>query len=341
MAKRTGIALAGNWIIDNVKIVDRWPAEQALATILSESRGTGGSPYNVAVDLYKLDPSIPLETIGLVGRDPSGEYIIGHLRGMGCNTRQLQQTNRAPTSYTDVMSVRSTGARTFFHNRGANAFFGPEHIRCEAIRSRIFHLGYLLLLDQFDKRDKKHGTIAARVLREIRKQGIKTSVDLVSEDSKRFTRVVTPALPHIDYLILNEFEACSTTGHMPRDGKGALDMKAIRASAKALLDEGVHERVVIHAPEGGYSIDRAGRETYQPSLKLPARFIQGTTGAGDAFCAGVLYGLYNNWPIKKSLRLAVCAGAACLSDPTTTAGMRSLGETLALADSYSFRESPM
>ena len=336
MSKRAGIAVAGNWIIDHVKIVDCWPAENTLANILSEGRGTGGAPYNVAVDLRKMDPDIPLECIGLIGRDPDGEFILGHIRALGCNTRQLRQTRAAPTSYTDVMTVQGTGNRTFFHNRGTNALFGYEHFDFDAVHARILHLGYLLLLDQLDRGEPKYRTVAARVLHELRKRGIKTSVDVVSEDSQRFARIVNPTLPYIDYLILNEIEACRTTGHQPRKGK-QLDMAAIRASAKDLLKRGVHELVVVHMPEGGYALDHRSREVFQPSLDLPASYIEGTVGAGDAFCAGMLYGLYNRWPVKKSLRLAVCAGAACLGDPTCTAGMRSLDETFALADKYPFK----
>src|SRR4030095_3381896 len=67
MAQRTGILAGGNWIIDHVKIIDVWPEQDALANIFSRSRGTGGSPYNVLVDLAKLGVQFPLEAVGLVG----------------------------------------------------------------------------------------------------------------------------------------------------------------------------------------------------------------------------------------------------------------------------------
>jgi len=124
----------------------------------------------------------------------------------------------------------------------------------------------------------------------------------------------------------------------PIGSSSSASIEAIRASARQLIESGVNERVVIHAAEGGYTVDKKGREAYQPSLKLPSKFIAGTAGAGDAFCAGVLYGLYNEWAIAKSLKLAVCAGAACLSEPTTTAGMQPLCHTLALAKQYPFTE---
>ena len=62
---RAGLLAAGNWIIDHVKIIDRFPEQDTLASILSRSRGTGGSPYNVLVGLAKLGAAFPLEAVAL------------------------------------------------------------------------------------------------------------------------------------------------------------------------------------------------------------------------------------------------------------------------------------
>ena len=51
---RRGLLAGGNWIIDQVKIIDAYPARDHLANIRSQSQGTGGSPYNVLVDLANL-----------------------------------------------------------------------------------------------------------------------------------------------------------------------------------------------------------------------------------------------------------------------------------------------
>ena len=56
-AQRRGIACAGNWIIDHVYICDRWPAEETLANILEEGRGTGGAPYNCLIDIARFGPA--------------------------------------------------------------------------------------------------------------------------------------------------------------------------------------------------------------------------------------------------------------------------------------------
>jgi len=65
-SKRSGILAGGNWIIDQVKIIDVFPKRESLANILSQSQGTGGAPYNVAINLAKLGAPFPLAGAGLV-----------------------------------------------------------------------------------------------------------------------------------------------------------------------------------------------------------------------------------------------------------------------------------
>jgi sugar/nucleoside kinase (ribokinase family) len=232
------------------------------------------------------------------------------------------------------MTEAGNGRRTFFHNRGANALWDARDVDFTKTKARIFHLGYLLLLDAMDAPDRIHGTRAAKLLAEARKAGLKTSVDVVSEDSDRFAKIVSPALKNVDYCILNEIEAGKTAGFRIRQADGNLDTVALKHAAGALLQMGVKEVVVIHFPEGAFARTRKGDDHWQSSLTLPAKSIAGTAGAGDAFCAGVLLGLHESWDLGKSLLAGVCAAAASLSHPTCTEGMRDLGACLALAKKH-------
>ena len=147
---RNGLLAAGNWIVDHVKLVDRWPAQDTLVSILSQSSSNGGSPYNILVDLANLGAPFPLAGAGLVGDDENGRIILADCLTRGIDPAQLQKTSKAATSYTDVMTVADTGRRTFFHQRGANAHFDIEHVDFNATSAKFFHLGYLLLLDRLD-----------------------------------------------------------------------------------------------------------------------------------------------------------------------------------------------
>ena len=337
---RRGILAGGNWIIDQVKLIDTYPDPEKLGNIQSRSEGTGGAPFNVLVDMAKSGAGFPLAAAGLVGRDEFGRRILDICKKLKIDTTHLRPTNQAPTSYTDVMTELGTGRRTFFHARGANALWQGADLDFDRVTHRIFHLGYLLLLDALDKADARFGTKAARLLAAAQAAGLKTSVDVVSENSDRFARIVTPALKHVDYCILNDFEAGKTTGEPVRRRNGDLDLGALRRAATQLLQKGVRELVVVHFPEGGYARTRTGAEAWQSSVKLPANYIAGTAGAGDAFCAGVLFGLHEGWELKRCLETGVCLAAASLSHPTCTEGVKSLNAALQLGRKHGFRPKP-
>jgi len=334
---RKGILAGGNWIIDQVKMIDVFPQRESLANISGQSQGTGGSPYNILIDLAKLGATFPLQASGLVGKDALGDCIVNDCKQHGIQTKHLKSSKEADTSYTDVMTELKTGQRTFFHYRGTNALWDASELDFEKTSARIFHLGYLLLLDAMDEADKKYGTRAARVLAAAQEAGLKTSVDVVSEDSQRFAKVVKPALKHTDYCILNEFEAGRTTGFKIRNEQGELDTVALKHASGALLQCGIRELVVIHFPEGAFARTLDGQDYWQSSLKLPQKYIVGSAGAGDAFCAGVLFGLHEGWDIQHALKVGVCAAAASLSDPTCTGGIPKLEDALALGKKFNLR----
>jgi len=334
--QRRGIAAAGNWIVDHVKIIDTWPEQETLANILDERRGSGGAPYNVLMDLAALGAPFPLTAIGVLGNDADGDGIERDMAERGVR-RFFRRSKSMPTSYTDVMTVRGTGRRTFFHNRGPNAELGPGDFPWDRLDAQILHLGYLLLLESLDAEDPQFGTVAARVLAEARLRGIHTSVDVVSEASDRFQRVVRPALPHTDTLICNEIEAGRIAGIEIRKG-AALDRSALSAAAQTLLELGVNESVVIHAPEGGYARTNDGAEWFRPSLRLPEGYIQGAAGAGDAFAAGYLFAAHEGRPMEARLSLAVCAAASSLSHPTCSEGVGPETEVAALAERFASGE---
>ena len=337
MSARSGVVAGGNWIVDHVKMIDRWPPQDALANILSQVSSNGGSPYNLLKNLARLGATFPLEAVGLVGDDEAGRFIRDDCASHRIDTTGLRTSRTVPTSYTDVMTERGTGRRTFFHCRGANAELAPEHFDLRASRARIFHLGYLLLLDRLDEVDAATGeTRAVEVLRAARTVGMKTSADVVSEASDRFPRIVRPTLPQLDYLFVNEFELAQVTGIATvRDG--AIDRTAVERAAEQLVAWGVREWVLVHFPAAVLACGPGGRKVWQPSVKVPADFIAGAAGAGDAFASGVLFKLHAGAPIDEALRLGVCAAAASLAHPTCSEGVKSEAECRALAERFGWR----
>lgn len=334
--QRQGIIAAGNWITDIVKILDVFPKQESLANILSESVSNGGSPYNVLKDLAKLEAPFPLEAIGLVGDDERGRAIIEDCSKHGIATNHLQITKEAPTSYTDVMSVNSDGKRTFFHQRGANALLDVSHFDLTQSSAKIFHLGYLMLLDKLDFIENQ-STKAASIFTKAQALGFITSTDMVSENSDRFKDVVSPSLPFVDVLFINEFEAEKIT-HITTTNKDGIDLEQCLKACTALLQMGVKKWVILHFPDGAIAAQSDGSFFSQGSLQLPQSAISSAVGAGDAFAAGVLYGLHEDWEIAQCLKLGVCAAAASLSKPNCSDGVVSVRECLMLADKYDYKK---
>lgn len=336
--KRSGLLVAGNWILDQVKLIDKFPAEQSLVNILHEYTSNGGSAYNILMDLVKLGASFPLEAVGLVGNDFNGVRIVDHCREAGVDVRQLQMTPDTPTSYTIVTSVKDTGKRTFFHHRGANSLLDIDHFDFRISNAKIFHLGYLLLLDRLDEIQQNGRTKASHVLENAKKEGFLISIDLVSEDSDRFTTIIPCALPYVDYLFLNEYEASKLSGIDLMEITDSAEMgKLCKDVFEVIFRMGVNEWIIIHHPDGVWASHRDGRQLFQPSLQLPRAEVVGANGAGDALAAGVLLGIHEGWNMEVCLDLGVCAAAASLSHVTCSDGVRAHLDCLALAKLYGYR----
>lgn len=315
-------------LVDNVKMISRWPDKGMLVQISSVKRAVGGAVCNSGIDLKTLDPSITVKALGKIGDDDAGDFVVSTLESRGLDCSLVSRVAGVPTSFTDVMTVETTGERTFFNIHGADSTLVPDDVDVAKLDCGIFHFGYLLLLDGMDAPDEEYGTRAARLLAKVRAAGIRTSIDIVSEQSERFARIVRPALRHCDYVVINEVEGSMATG-VPAD-----DMRGI---CEGLFELGVGERVVVHRPECGVSMDRDGTFVEVPSLELPSGWIKGSVGAGDAFCAGILYSLLKGTDPEYALRLASCTAAMNLASPDSTGGAKSLAETMELENRFGRR----
>lgn len=319
------IAFCGSILTDVIKMIPVWPERGMLVPIESVSRAVGGSVCNSGIDLKTLDPSLTVKAVGRVGADDNGDFAVKFLESRGLDCSLVRRVEGVATSFTDVMTVRATGERTFFNLHGADSTLTPDDIDVDELGVDILHFGYLLLLDGMDAPDAEYGTQAARLLAKAQAAGIKTSIDIVSEQSERFARVVRPALKHCDYVVINEIEGSMATGVAANDLKGICEK---------LLELGVRERAVVHKPELGASMGRGGDYTEVKSLKLPTGWIRGSVGAGDAFCAGMLYSFMRGLSPEEGLTLGAGAAACNLAVADSVSGAKSLAETLEIVKRF-------
>lgn len=299
------IVVAGSILVDRIYGIDSYPGAGELVQIQSLSRAGGGMVHNTGRDIRRFAPDIPVSAFGMIGDDDDGRYVVSELQRDNVDVSGIKVSKKSVTSFTEVMSVAG-GERTFFTFPGASAEWGYDDFPFELVNEGdIVLLGYFLLLDKIDNGD------GLRILRELKKRGVYTAIELVTENSNRYS-LVRDCLAYVDYLIVNEVEASRIAG---------MDVEPCKLCEK-LLELGVRERVVIHMPEKGITLRRGGEVVELPSVAIPDELIKGKTGAGDAFCAGALTGIFRGESDLNILDLGGIASVGALSEPGATEGMK-------------------
>ena len=316
--EKNGICVAGSILVDKINEISAYPKCGELQKINNIDLAVGGCVPNVAIDLKKIAPELSVSAVGKIGNDSEGEFIIKTLNENGVDTSKISVCDCKKTTFTDVMSI-SGGQRTFFVYLGADSEFMAGDIDFSQSNPKILHLGYFLLLDAVDNGE------GLKILQKASEAGIETSIDLVSENSDRYSLVI-PCLPHVDYLIINEIEAGKLTGITP-------EYKNLRQIAEKLYQMGVRKKVIIHFSEGAVCLSSEGFSALG-SLILPKEYIKGTTGAGDAFCAGALIGIYNGKTDIEIMELASSAAAMALSYADATRGLKAEEEIAEICKKY-------
>lgn len=302
---QNGIAVAGSILVDKINEIKAYPQSGELTQIVNLEKAVGGCVPNVAMDMKKICPEMNIRAIGKIGNDEDGAYVSEVLRQGGIDVSGFVVSESDKTSFTEVMSVIN-GQRTFFTYPGTSADFGYADIDFENLDVRILHLGYFLLLEKVDRGE------GIQILKKAKEVGIKTSIDLVSENSDRYS-LVLPCLPYTDYLIVNEIEAGKLTNMEPTD-------ENLEEIAHKLKEFGVKDKVVIHKPNFAVCLSEEGY-TEVMSYSLPEGYIKGTTGAGDAFCAGTLIGICKEWTDKEILEFASACAVMALGKADATSGL--------------------
>lgn len=319
---RTGIAVAGSVIVDKLNEISAYPNAGELTQIRSIQNAVGGCVPNVALDLKKIAPQLPVSAIGKIGSDAEGKFVTDILKAGGVSTIGLAVKPVEKTTFTEVMSIPG-GQRTFFVYPGAGADFGIADMDFDAIDAKILHLGYFLLLQKVDDGD------GLKILQKAKEVGLETSIDLVSENSDRYG-IVLPCLPYTDYLIVNELEAGKLADIEPKP-------ENLQKIAQKLKELGVRKKVIIHMPERSVCLSDEGYSCLG-SYILPDGYIQGTTGAGDAFCAGALIGIYNGWADMQIMEFASACAVMTLGSTDATSGMKTEDEIIEFCKQFTRRE---
>lgn len=288
------------------KTVDKIPEAGKLGLIDSLKLYTGGCALNAAIDLAKLGADVAM--VGMVGNDGFGTFMQGELQKFSIDTRGLKMSNEAGSS-ASVVLINSDGERSFIHTTGANAKFSEADVDYSVLEdTKIVFVAGTMLMPTFD------GEQCAVMLKKCREMGKVTVLDSAWDDTGRWMDVLAPCMPYIDYFIPSIDEA--------RMFAGCDDLDEI---ADCFFDRGVKHVVIKTGKDGCYV-----RETKNSAgVQLPAyRGIQAadTTGAGDSFCSGFLYGLSRGMSMTDAAALGNAVGAHCVMEVGASTGIKPYAE---------------
>jgi sugar/nucleoside kinase (ribokinase family) len=249
----------------------------------------GGAGANTAAWLASLGVDTVL--VGRVGDDMAGRQVRSELEAVG--VRCAFATDPTAPTCCVVVLVDPEGQRSMLADRGANARLAGSDLTTNLVEtaSHLHLSGYVLL-------DPKSRDAGLEMLAAARGAGLTTSVDpqaalhIVNQGAETFLAMVAG----VDLLLPNSEELAALTGS--RDP----------ASAAVLLDH-VGAVAVTTGPDGASWVDRVGR------WDVPAVMATcvDSTGAGDAFDAGLLAAWLRGQPPLEVLRAGVTAGSKAVS----------------------------
>jgi sugar/nucleoside kinase (ribokinase family) len=333
---RRGFITGGCWCVDRNRTIPFWPAEEMSTAVSAPEVAGGGSACNLAIDIRKLNPSMPVETIGLVGDDADGRFLMEQADRYGINRAGLQVTQNAPTHATDAFQSLRSGRRTHLFYPGASDLLSPAHFDLAATAGRILHLGLPGVHAVMDAPWEGDANGWMTVLKRARALGIATNLELVAVPRERLAVLTRPCLAHLDSLVVNDYEIGAIADRTTTAG-GATDEHSCQAAARLILEAGAMDVVVVHYALGAQLVARDGTEIGKPSVRVPESARQGANGAGDAFAAGFLYGRHEGWAYEDCLTLAHAVAAASLRSITTVDGVETVRACLDLAARWGWR----
>ena len=239
---------------------------------MNSSLSTGGSSANVALGVAALGGKSSF--IGKVGSDGNGSFFESSLLNKGVIPKLSKSLDLMTGSA--IALITSDGERTFSTYLGAASSLSKGDV-LNLPRAKFFHVEAYLLENPL------HKELVFYLVKQAKAQGSKISFDLSDPMLiERIKPVMVDFLEFVDVIFANEVEAKKFTGE---DGLNA---------ARSLSN--VCEVAVVKLGKNG-SVVVSGKcqEIIKPDVVEPVN----TNGAGDAYAAGFLFGLANNFDLKK------------------------------------------
>lgn len=250
---------------------------------------SGGGGTNIACALGNF--GLKVAYVGKVGQDLMGEQVLADLKKFGVETKLAQKDKQRSTAISVVLSPK-TGDRTILVYQGACHFLEKAEVAWDKIKkAQWFYLAPFY---------QKTAELFEPLLDFAKANGIKVAVNLSSVQLALGWEVLRESLQKVDILFLNDKEAEKLTGISQEDEKTLLESLAGICSGIIVVTKGEKGSVVFDDK----TIFSAG---------IADSVVMEKTGAGDAYAAGFLAGLYLKNNIEYAILLGTVNSAGCIS----------------------------
>ncbi len=279
---------------------------QAGSMSMDEVRMTyGGNAHNEAVVLSRLGAKVSL--VSKVGADDVGYRLIDHLKAENIDTRSVIAEEGLATGI-NIVLYDEKGERRFLTNPNGSL---RKFTESDALRN-IDSFGDIVSFSCMFVSPMIDILATERIFKRVKERpDTILVVDMVKPKKGEKMENIRPLLKYIDYFLPNAEEL------------KMLSDKDTDDAAKELLSEGV-KCVIVKTGKDGCNIYQNDQKTHIPA-------IQGinaidTTGAGDSFIAGFIYGLTQEMSVEDSCRFACATASCCVEHVGATEGITSADE---------------
>jgi sulfofructose kinase len=260
--------------VDHLIVVPQYPAFDSKIRFLEHKQATGGQTATSMVALQRL--GLKTAYAGRFGSDAEGSFGLESVSSEGVDVSYAEKIEGARTQMAFIIVDARNGERTIIWDRDERLSYAPEEAPL-AIAAR----GGVLHVDAHDP------PACERMARTARADGT-----IVSADIDNIYDGLPELLPLIDILITSREFPHRLTG-IANERTSLVEIKARYGCAMVGLTKGAEGAVIYYE----------GQFIESPAYEVPGG-CRDTTGSGDAFHGGFLYGLLTGEDIETSLRLA-------------------------------------
>jgi ribokinase len=311
---RQGITVVGSLNADLLVAVRRFPGPGETVTGHDFAVFPGGKGANQAFAAGRLAAGeMPVRMVGQVGSDSYGEWLRQSLsRTGGVDVTHVRVDATAPTGLA-MIAIDAAGQNQIVVVPGANGSFNPAALT--AAHHSVADAAVVLLQLEIPLPTVQ---TAARIARE--------AGAIVILDPAPARTVADVLLRSADYLTPNESELSILTGGAPQ---ATLRRGDAVTRARQLIARGA-TRILVKMGRQGALLVTESTEQLQPAFPVEA---VDTTGAGDAFNAGLAFALVRGANQDDALRYAAATAAISVTRPGAQPSMPSRADVEALLKS--------